>query len=85
MRVLSDQVAASLLSAGVEELAELFAEGVGGWPSEVVGDGDGEGASAEADGPDPLGGSAVGTDVGVGDLDGDGLPAGRSVAGTAGG
>jgi hypothetical protein len=66
-------VGASCLPGWAEELLELVGEGVGGGPAEVVGDGYGVVAAAKPDGPDPFGGSSVGTVVGVVDLDGDGL------------
>jgi len=56
---------------GEEEVVELASQGVGGWPAEVLGDHHDALAPAQPDGPDALGGTTVGADVGVFDLDED--------------
>jgi hypothetical protein len=66
---------------GVEQVVELAGERVGGRPAEVVGDDDPVFASSELYGPDAIGWSAVGADVGMFDFDGDAGSAGCPVAG----
>jgi hypothetical protein len=64
----------------VEQVVEFVCERVRSRPPEGVGDHDAVFASSELDGPDASGGSAVGADVGMVDLDDDVSPTWRPVA-----